>query len=43
MREKSGKNGKPNCIEMREHSIVSQDLKMHYKAYIYNFITCYVK
>lgn len=35
MRQKWGKNGKPNCTVMREHSIISQDLKMHYKAYIY--------
>jgi len=37
MRQKWGKNGEPNCTEIREHSIRSQDFKMHYKAYIYKF------
>lgn len=37
MRQKWGKNGKLNGTEIREHSIISQDLKMYYKAYIYKF------
>lgn len=32
-----GKNGKPDCIEMREHMIVSPDLKIRYKTYTYIF------